>query len=207
MGRDLYRKERALARRLEGFVAGVDEVGRGPLAGPVVAAAVVLPRSGRIYGLGDSKALSAEERRALFAVIREKAEDIGVGWATTRQIDRLNILRATHVAMRRALGRLRIPPRHVLVDGREVPELEHEHTAIVGGDRTCACICAASIVAKVLRDRLMVRLGRSFPDYGFERHKGYATHEHREALARTGPCVAHRRSFAPVLESLQGKLF
>lgn len=205
--RDLYRRERRYRRVLSGFVAGVDEVGRGPLAGPVVAAAVILPESPLLPDLDDSKALLPSERAELFERIRERAVAIGVGWASSRAVDRVNILRASHVAMRRAVARLSVAPEHLLVDGLPVPELSVPHTAIVKGDARCACIAAASIIAKVLRDRLMVRLGARYPQYGFDRNMGYPTPEHREALAKSGPCLHHRRSFAPVRESLERTLF
>ena len=207
MGRDLYRRERRLARKLSGRVAGIDEVGRGPLAGPVVAAAVVLPADRRLAGLDDSKVLTPEERENLFETLLEEAEDIGVGWATSGQVDRLNILRASHHAMARAVDHLARRPTHLLVDGLPVPGLSVPHTAIVKGDGKCACISAASIVAKVLRDRLMTRLAERHPRYGFDRNMGYGTPEHREALAKSGPCAHHRLSFAPVREALVVDLF
>jgi ribonuclease HII len=207
MGRDLYRRERKLSRELEGPVAGVDEVGRGPLAGPVVAAAVVLPGDRRIDGLDDSKALDPEVREELFREILAGAVDIGFGWASSGQVDRLNILRASHHAMARAVGHLSRRPAHLLVDGLPVDGLPVPHTAIVKGDTLCACISAASIVAKVLRDRLMTKLGDRFPAYGFEHNKGYPTPEHCRALAKSGPCHHHRVSFAPVRESLSRDLF
>jgi ribonuclease HII len=204
--RDLYRRERRLSELVRGLVAGVDEVGRGPLAGPVVAAAVVLPDSPRIEGLADSKTLDPGERELVFARIVEAARAIGVGWASSRAVDRVNILRASHHAMRRAVARLAVHPAHLLVDGLPVPGLPVPHTAIVRGDARCACIAASSIVAKVLRDRLMIRLAARYPEYGFERNMGYPTPEHRLALARSGPCLHHRLSFAPVREALQGML-
>jgi ribonuclease HII len=203
---DLYRRERRLARSLGGPIAGVDEAGRGPLAGPVVAAAVILPPASPIPELADSKTLSEGRRLDLFRAVRDRALAIGVGWASSGQVDRLNILRATHRAMRDAVRRLQRRPVHILVDGLPVADLGADHTAIVRGDSSCACICAASIVAKVLRDRLMVRLARRYPLYGFERNKGYPTAEHCAALALSGPCVHHRRSFAPVREALAGRL-
>jgi ribonuclease HII len=201
-----YRRERELASQLGGWVAGTDEVGRGPLAGPVVAAAVILPGRGRFDGLDDSKVLTPAKRDELFVQIRERAVGIGVGWATSSEIDRRNILRASHLAMARALDRLSPRPVHVLVDGLPVEGLPLEHTAIVGGDGLCACISAASVVAKVLRDRMMTRLARRFPAYGFERNLGYPTPEHFEALARSGPCLHHRLTFAPVRNALQLEL-
>lgn len=201
--RDAYRRERELAREHGGLVAGIDEVGRGPLAGPVVAAAVVLGRGARIAGLADSKALTPKEREELFMAVLRTARAVGVGWATTAEVDRLNVLRASHRAMARAASRLELPVAHLLVDGLAVPGLPRPHTAVIRGDATCACVSAASIVAKVLRDRLMVRLARRFPAYGFDRNMGYGTPEHLEALARSGPCPHHRMTFAPVREALQ----
>ncbi len=206
MAADLYEQEIELAREWNGPIAGVDEVGRGPLAGPVVTAAVILPADARIDGLGDSKALTESDRERLFVEIAARA-DVGIGWATTRQIDRMNILRATHWAMARAVGRLRRRPVHLLVDGRPVPGLPADHTALVKGDARCACIGAASIVAKVTRDRFMKRLATRFPAYGFELNKGYGTQDHRRALEEVGPCRHHRRTFAPVAWSQQGSLF
>jgi ribonuclease HII len=187
-------------------VAGIDEAGRGPLAGPVVAAAVVLPAHLRIRGLADSKILAPEEREAAFESIRRTAVAIGVGWATSAEIDRRNILRASHLAMARAAARIHPLPVHLLVDGLPVEGLPVPHTAIVRGDALCACISAASIVAKVLRDRLMIRLSRRYPAYGFDRNMGYPTPEHFEALAKSGPCSHHRMTFAPVREALQLEL-
>ncbi len=206
MPRDPYRRERVVSKRLGGPVAGIDEVGRGPWAGPVVACAVILPEEPRIHGLADSKALDEAERERLFAEIVAVA-DVGIGWSTTRVVDRMNILQATHRAMRQAVARLRTAPVHLLVDGREVPLLPVPHTAIVKGDAKCACIGAASIVAKVVRDRFMTRTSPRFPGYGFDRNKGYGTPEHREALARVGPCRLHRESFLPVAMTRQGALF
>jgi len=208
---DLYRRERALSRSLGGPVAGIDEVGRGPWAGPVVVAAVILPEGMRIKGLADSKTLEAEERERLCAEILAAAGAgsgcVALGWATTRSVDRYNILQATYRAMRGAVARLRIRPVHLLVDGREVPDLPVPHTALVKGDARCACISAASIVAKVVRDRFMTRTAARYPGYGFDQNKGYGTPEHREALERSGPCKLHRASFAPVAFTRQGALF
>lgn len=206
MPHDPYAAERELAIEHGGAVAGVDEVGRGPLAGPVVTAAVVLPEAPRIEGLADSKALDEASRERLCAEVLAHAR-VGLGWATTREIDRLNILRATHLAMARAVARLRGFPVHLLVDGRPVPGLPVDHTAVVKGDAKCACISAASIVAKVFRDRYMSALARRYPAYGFERNKGYGSAAHRDALAQAGPCPHHRRSFLPVAMTAQGTLF
>lgn len=181
-------------------VAGVDEAGRGPLAGPVVAAAVILDPTRPIEGLRDSKLLTSRQRRRLARSIREQA----FGWAVCRvgprRIDALNILEATWSAMRRALSRLPAPPAVVLVDGRlRVPSMAWPQRAIVKGDRRCASIAAASILAKVARDGFMVRVDHIYPGYGFRVHKGYATAAHLEALGRLGPCPLHRRSFHGVV--------
>ena len=180
-------------------VAGVDEVGRGPLAGPVVAAAVILPPGCWIDGVDDSKKLTHEKRVALYARIVDSCVCFGVGAASTAEIDRINIRRATALAMQRAIARLKCPPGHLLVDGLAVPELGLEaQTAVVDGDAKVHCIAAASILAKVTRDRLMERLARRHPAYGWERNKGYGTAEHLDALARVGPTRHHRQSFQPV---------
>lgn len=178
-------------------VAGVDEVGRGPLAGPVVAAAVILPESAWIDGVDDSKKLNHDRRLDLYEKIVGTALCFGVGAASSREIDRINIRRATALAMQRAIARLG-GVDHLLVDGLAVPELGAEtHTAIVGGDGCVHCISAASIIAKVTRDRLMARLARRYPDYGWERNMGYGTPEHLDALQRLGPTPHHRQSFQP----------
>ena len=177
------------------LVAGVDEVGRGPLAGPVVAAAVIL-RGGPIAGLADSKLLSAPRREVLARQIAAQAL-VGVAAASVAEIERLNILGASLLAMRRAVARLPVAPGLVLVDGNRGPALDCPMRCIVGGDRTVAEISAASIVAKVLRDRLMVLLARRHPGYGWERNAGYGTAEHRHALAALGLTRHHRRAFAP----------
>jgi ribonuclease HII len=200
---DPLRYERDLWGRGFRRVAGIDEVGRGPLAGPVVAVAVVLPRDRYVEGVDDSKRLSAEQRGALVASIVCACLEFGVGAASTREIDRLNIRRATALAMNRAVARLRHPPDHLLVDGLPVPELGLErHTAVVGGDHEVHSIACASVLAKVIRDRLMDRLSRRYPHYLWERNKGYATPEHQEALRRHGPTPHHRHSFRPVGELL-----
>jgi ribonuclease HII len=181
----------------------VDEAGRGPLAGPVVAAAVILDDSRPIDGLADSKALPEARREALAPVIRDRALAWGIGMAAVEEIDALNILRATLLAMQRALVVLKVEPRHVRVDGNRCPSLVEiglvcTAEAVVGGDATVAEISAASILAKTSRDAWMRRAAQEYPGYGFERHKGYATPLHLQALARLGPCPLHRRSFAPV---------
>lgn len=185
-----------------GLVAGVDEAGRGPLAGPVVAAAVILDDSRRIRGLADSKVLTALQRERLEDQIRERALCCSVAEASVEEIDRLNILQATLLAMRRAVEGLRLTPARVLVDGNRLPTLQVMSEAIVGGDARVRCISAASILAKVHRDRLCAELHREYPQYNFAAHKGYGTREHMSALREFGACVHHRRSFAPVASAL-----
>jgi ribonuclease HII len=189
-------------KRLEwdpvGLMAGVDEAGRGPLAGPVVAAAVILDDSRRILGLNDSKVLTPLQRDKLFDKIREKALCCSVGSASVEEIDTINIYHATLLAMRRAVEGLRLKPVKVLVDGNRLPKLDVLSEAIVGGDAKVRSISAASIIAKVTRDRLLQQLHDEFPQYGFAAHKGYGTPEHLEALRVHGPCLHHRRHFAPV---------
>lgn len=180
-------------------VAGVDEVGRGPLAGPVVAAAVILDPGAPIDGLRDSKLLTARQRRRLARVIRREAVAWAVGRVGPGRIDAVNILEATWCAMRDALAQLRVPPGIILVDGHlRVPGITWPQRAIVRGDRRCASIAAASILAKVVRDAIMIRADRRYPGYGFRLHKGYATAAHLAAITRLGPCPLHRRSFRRV---------
>ena len=190
-----------LERSLPGPVAGIDEAGRGPLAGPVVAAAVILPPRGLPGALArridDSKKLPPALREELFALLAARAE-IAIGSASVEEIDRLNILQATMLAMARALGRLSDPPATALVDGNRAPALPCAVQTVIGGDGLSLSIAAASIVAKVTRDRLMARLARRHPGFGWERNAGYGTAEHRAALVRLGPTRHHRRSFAPI---------
>jgi len=181
-------------------IAGVDEVGVGPLAGPVVACAVVLPGEVDLLGLDDSKRLTARTRERLAAAIRAQALGLSIGEVTPAEVDRLNVYRAALEAMRRAVEGLPDAPDHVLVDARTIPRIDASQTAIVGGDRVDGNIAAASIVAKVYRDAVMVRLARRHPGYGFEQHKGYPTPAHLTALERLGPSPEHRRSFAPVAQ-------
>lgn len=188
-----------VVRRL---VAGVDEVGRGPLAGPVVAAAVILDEKKFIEGLADSKVLSAARREELAHQIREFALCWALGRAEVEEIDRLNILRASLLAMKRAIEALSLPPELVLVDGNQAPELGCSVQTIVRGDASVPAISAASILAKVARDAEMCELDRLFPGYDFSRHKGYPTSGHIDALKRLGICPIHRRSFTPVRQLL-----
>lgn len=180
------------------LLAGVDEAGRGPLAGDVVAAAVILPRGHRIPGLDDSKKLPAARREALFDRILAEAVAWGVGRAIPAEIDTLNILQASLLAMRRAVDALQPAPQFVLVDGNRLPVWDHDAHALVSGDALVPAISAASILAKVTRDREMLALDARYPGYGFALHKGYPTADHLDALRRLGPCAVHRRSFAPV---------
>lgn len=181
-----------------GLIAGVDEAGRGPLAGPVVAAAVILDDTRRIKGLADSKILTALQRDKLYDQIRESALCCSVAEASVEEIDRLNILQATMLAMKRAVEGLRLKPAKVLVDGNRLPTLDVLAEAIVGGDAKVQAISAASILAKVHRDRLCESLHEEFPHYGFATHKGYGTPQHLAALREHGACRHHRRFFAPV---------
>ena len=190
-----------LALDAQGLVAGVDEAGRGPLVGPVVAAAVILDPRHPIAGLADSKTLSPAKRERLFHEIRAKALCCSVAEATAQEIDALNILQATLLAMQRAVAGLRLPPKLVLVDGNRLPVLPMRADAIVKGDSKVAAISAASIVAKVHRDQLCVALDALYPVYGFSKHKGYGTAEHLAALALHGPCPEHRISFRPVAQA------
>lgn len=179
-------------------MAGVDEAGRGPLAGPVLTAAVILDPDVPITGIRDSKMLSPQRREELAASIRERSLAWAMGRAEVAEIDTLNILQATLLAMRRAVLSLPVAPIRVLVDGKQIPYLPFETQAIIQGDKTVPAIGAASILAKVERDAEMVALDRHYPQYGFARHKGYPTRAHLEALRRYGACPAHRRTFGPV---------
>lgn len=183
-------------------IAGCDEVGRGTWAGPVVAAAVILDPDAPVPGLADSKTLSANRRAVLDARIRATSLGVGIGWASVAEIDALNILQATMLAMQRAIAALPLRPELVLVDGNRCPALDMPARAIIGGDALEPAISAASIVAKQYRDTLMRELSLEWPGYGFERHVGYGTMQHRVALERLGPCPEHRRSFAPIRRML-----
>jgi ribonuclease HII len=197
--RKLLATERGFWSRGVSRLAGVDEAGRGPLAGPVVAAAVILPENFLVEGADDSKKLTAAQREELFVVIVERAVCVRLGAASPREIDRINILRATGLAMQRAVAKLYPVPDHLLVDGLPMRELGFDRqTAVIGGDAEVHAISCASIVAKVCRDRLMCRLATRYPEYGWEHNKGYATPDHREALLRLGPTPHHRLSFQPM---------
>ena len=181
------------------LVAGVDEVGRGPLAGPVFAAAVILDTNNLIIGLRDSKKLTAKKREALAEIIKNRALAYAFGYVNNEEIDRINILQATLLAMQIAINNLAIKPQHILIDGIHSPtNIKIPITTIIKGDAKEDCISAASIIAKVERDRKMVEYDAIYPNYGFKVHKGYPTAVHIEALKKFGPCVIHRRSFAPV---------
>jgi len=180
------------------MIAGVDEAGRGPLAGPVVASAVILPSQCKLPALADSKLLSADQRMVLYRLIQRQACAIGVGIVEHDEIDRLNIYWASFAAMKLALRALIMIPRHVLVDGFRIPEGPSSQTGIIGGDGKSASIAAASIIAKVTRDCLMENFDRQYPGYGFRQHKGYTTRLHLKNLEALGPCFIHRRSFSPV---------
>ncbi len=177
------------------LICGVDEAGRGPLAGPVCAAAVILPRGLDIPGLNDSKKLSEKKREALFDVICSSAKAYGIAFAEVEEIESLNILNATFLAMNRAIAKLGIEPELALIDGNRSSGIERPNRCIIKGDSTCADIAAASILAKVTRDRYMLDMAREYPQYQFEKHKGYGTKLHYEALRKYGPSPIHRRSF------------
>ena len=181
-------------------IAGLDEAGRGPLAGPVVASAVVLPSRCRLIGCDDSKLLSESEREQLYMVIRKRAVSIGIGSATEQEIDRLNILEATRLATHRALAGLMPKPDCLLIDAISLPSCPIPVRSIIKGDALCMSVAAASIVAKVTRDRLMAEYHRVYPHYNFLSHKGYGTEEHLQQLATHGPCQIHRRTYAPVAD-------
>lgn len=195
-------EQASLVWDVPGLIAGVDEAGRGPLAGPVVAAAVILDDLKPIKGLADSKQLTAKRREKLYDEIRAKALCCSIAQATVEEIDRLNILQATMLAMQRAVQGLRLKPAKVLVDGNRLPALDVLAEAIVSGDALVPAISAASILAKVSRDRMLLELHALHPEFGFDRHKGYGTAQHLRALQTHGALAAHRRSFAPVARAL-----
>ncbi len=202
----LWQYEKEAKGKGYGRVAGVDEAGRGPLAGPVVAAAVILPESWSLPGVDDSKKLSPAKRDELFSRIRESASGVGVGQASVQEIDELNIYRAAQLAMERAILALDPPPDYLLTDAMPLPKLSTiPQKPIIHGDALSASIAAASIIAKVTRDRMMEELHRQYPSYGFGSHKGYGTEEHLKALEAHGTCPEHRLSFGPVTETLAQK--
>jgi len=193
--------------RQDGYrrIAGVDEVGRGPLAGPVMAAVCVLPEKFDLPGLNDSKKLSEKKRQILQQKIQEQAVSYALGSASIEEIDRYNILAATKIAMKRALDKLKVVPDLILVDGRDRLDISLPQRPIIGGDGRCACIAAASILAKVARDAWMEDMHKIYPEYNFHLHKGYGTKNHLEAIRRFGPCAIHRQTFSPVKQYKQNR--
>ena len=197
------RYERALRASGCQHIAGIDEAGRGPLAGPVVAAAAILPEGFRHDALDDSKKLTVRQRERIYAELTVRTDIVwGVAIVHSEEVDRLNILRATHEAMRRAVAALAVAPGHVLIDGLPVRPFPIEQTALVGGDGLSFSIAAASVIAKVTRDRIMIAMDTQHPGYDFARHKGYGTPQHLAKLRAHGPCPIHRRSFLPVAQAL-----
>lgn len=192
---NLWEIEQTWADRGFHAICGIDEAGRGPLAGPVCAAAVILPERLDIPGLNDSKKLTDKKRRELFPIIKEQAVAFGLGWASQEEIDEINILQATFLAMSRAVEQLKIRPDLALVDGNRAPALDLPVETVVKGDSLSASIAAASVLAKVSRDDVMLRMAEEYPGYGFEVHKGYGTKAHYEALRKFGPSPIHRRTF------------
>lgn len=197
---DWYADQSAVEAKGFTAVCGIDEAGRGPLAGPVCAAAVVLPNGLMIEGLNDSKKLTEKKREALFDVITGQALAYGIGWASEEEIDRVNILQATFLAMGRAVAAMQFPADYALVDGNRMPPLPIPGEAVVKGDGKCACIAAASVLAKVSRDRVLRELDRQYPQYGFAQHKGYGTKAHYAAIMQYGILPVHRRSFLKNLD-------
>ena len=190
----------------QGFqlLVGIDEAGRGPLAGPVVAAACILPAKFDLCGLNDSKMLTESKREKLYTLIQAQAVDYAIGSAEPAEIDALNILQATKLAMKRAIEGLKVRPQYLMIDALTLPTVKLPQLPLIGGDHLSATIAAASILAKVTRDRLMVELNALYPEYTFSKNKGYGTSEHMQVLRRLGPCPLHRRSFAPVKEGNAG---
>ena len=195
MTEDLMKYEYELLQKGISLIAGVDEAGRGPLAGPVVAAAVIMPLDAFIEGVNDSKKLSAKKREILYEMITERALAVGVGIVGEKEIDTINILNAAKKAMAEAVNGLAVKPEHVLVDAVKIPGIEVGQTPIIKGDALSYSIAAASIIAKVTRDRIMVEYSKKYPEYGFESHKGYGSKAHIEKLKEIGPCGIHRRTF------------
>jgi|SRR6056297_443432 len=191
----MFLYENELFSKGKKYIAGIDEVGRGPLSGPVVSAAVVLPNDCIIRGLNDSKKLSEKNRNSIYNEIMQKALDVSIGMVNPEEIDIINILNATKLSMKRAVDSLKIKVEHLLVDALKLEDIEIEQTAIIKGDEKSASIAAASIIAKVARDHIMIEMGRHYKEYGFERNKGYGTAEHIYALKKIGPVEIHRKSF------------
>ena len=200
---DLFFYERDLSHKGYASIAGIDEAGRGPLAGPVVAAAVILPEGLQMPGVTDSKKLTALKREVLFDVVMEKAIATGVGIAEPEEIDRINILQATLKAMLRAVDKLKTSPDYLIIDGINTLEIDIPQQAIKKGDSLSLSIAAASIIAKVTRDRMMLEYDKQYPSYGFASHKGYGSKLHRESIAAVGPCPIHRKTFAGVREHVK----
>ena len=194
---EMSKYESALYKRGINYIAGIDEVGRGPLAGPVVAAAVILPRDFKLLGINDSKKLTDKKKDELFESINQEALSIGIGIISAKKIDEVNIYEATKLAMIKAIKHLSLKPEHLLIDAMKLP-VQIPQTSIIKGDATSISIAASSIIAKVTRDRLMKRLGVRYPLYGFEKHMGYGTSLHIDALNKHGATAEHRQSFAPV---------
>lgn len=192
---DLLTKEKSFYNDSVQILCGVDEAGRGPLAGPVCAAAVILPKETVIEGLNDSKKLSEKKREQLYDVICETAVSYAISFATVAEIEELNILHATQLAMIRAINELDPVPDLALIDGNQAGDIKYPHETVIKGDASCVSIAAASILAKVTRDRFMVEMAEQYPNYHFEKHKGYGTKDHYNALREFGPCPIHRPSF------------
>ncbi len=198
----LFFEQQALSKGYRS-IAGIDEAGRGPLAGPVVAAAVILPEAFDLPGLTDSKALSEKKREALFPLIRHQAVGVGIGVASAAEIDQINILQATLLAMKRALSRLKMSPDFLLIDGITPLPVTIDQQTLKKGDSRSLSVAAASVIAKVVRDRIMLTYDKMYPDYGFAKHKGYGTKQHLEAIATCRPCPLHRKTFGGVKEHLE----
>lgn len=208
---NLYQFEEELEDQGIKYVAGVDEVGRGPLAGPVVVAAVIMPIDKRIKGINDSKKLSEKKRQEYYRIINREALAIGISFIDEHVIDEINIYEATKRGMLEAIRKLKIKPEHVLIDAMPLNELEIPHTSVIHGDALSASIACASVIAKVTRDEFMDKMDFKYPNYGFKHHKGYCTKEHIAALEKYGPCEIHRKTFSPVskyfVKQLQLDLF
>ncbi len=195
---DLLKYEKALYKNGVKLIAGVDEVGRGPLVGPVVAAAVILPINYHLDGLNDSKKLTEKKRERLYDILMQEAIAIGIGEASAKEIDEINIYQASKLAMMRALKNLKIMPEHVLVDAMPLKEIDFPSTSIIHGDALSLSIAAASVIAKVTRDRMMIELDKKYPEYGFAQHKGYPTKKHLEVLQKYGVLDNYRFTYGPV---------